>query len=524
LAVQKIYLTATLPPKLEHELKVATCLPESVPVIRESTDRPNLGYHVLHCKKFVVDTNEVVVKLAKVLEEDFKANSRGIIFCQSIAEVELLAPRFQGCMNHSKMSSQNHMAGFEQWCRGSPKWIVATTGMLHGIDYGWVDAVIFLEMPYGLMNFAQGAGRAGRKGRPSHIFLLHSSNQSQIMQRGSEPDENCIIGGIEYMKNTTECRRFILTSIMDGEGVRCREVFNALPCDICKPNSKLAIASKGLVVAKDKAPRWVHEDVSLNSSSLYASSSMLTSGGQMKPSAGQGSNKSSSSSLETGNMNHRSTTSLSGGRSGSGGHVTQGGQQQQRRGAGPEQSMAILMDVQYAQNQTLTLRSKVELLSRMTQAIRGHCPVCWAWKKRLTKRTDEHKPFTSCKDRGEWLDYAFGWLDFKKGIQAKFRKYEYCYNCGLPQGKNLPASHPAFEQGTQVERCPLNDFGALVLWHIFHHGVTWETACMQFPELGEISSVAALKSWATQTKGQGMFWNGLELILWFMDQREKGLM
>jgi superfamily II DNA helicase RecQ len=494
--------------------------------MRESTDRPNLGYHVLRCKEFVADTNEVVVKLARVLEEDFESDSRGIIFCRSISRVQLLAPQFQDCMSHSKMSAEDRMAGFEKWRCGSAKWIVATTGLLHGIDYGWVDAVIFLEMPYGLMNFVQGAGRAGRKGQPSHIFLLHSSNQSQIMPQGSEPDQNCIIGGIEYMKNTTECRRFIVTRIMDGEGVRCREVFNALPCDICEPKSKLAVASKALVVAKGKAPQRVHDDVSLNSSSLYHSSSMLTSGGQMKPSGGQGANRSSSSSLETGNTNHRSTTTMSssGGQSGSRSHVTQGEQQQQRQAAGHEQSMAILMDAEYARNQTLTLKSKVELLARMTEAVRGHCPVCWAWKKRLTKRTAEHKPFTSCVDQGEWVEYAYGWLDFKRGIRAKFPKYEYCYNCGLPQGKNLPTSHPAFEQGTQVASCPLNDFGALVLWHIFHHVETWEAACMQFAELGGIATVVELTSWATQKKGQDKFWNGLELILWFMDQREKGTM
>lgn len=50
--------------------------------------------------------------------------------------------------------------------------MMATTGFIQGIDHLNVDTVIFLEMPYGLNNLVQGAGRAGHAGRPAHVFLI----------------------------------------------------------------------------------------------------------------------------------------------------------------------------------------------------------------------------------------------------------------------------------------------------------------------------------------------------------------
>ena len=516
--VQKIYLTATLPPNLEYELKVATSLPGTTTVIRESTDRPNLGYHVLHCQEFVVDTNQVVVQLAKLIEGGFDTNSRGIIFCRSVNQVEIVAKKFGGCRSHAGMEDEDRLQAFDNWLSGSAKWMVATTGFIHGIDYGWVDGIIFLELPYGLMNLVQGAGRAGRKGRPAHVFLLHSSNQAYPMGPNSDLDRTCYVEGVKYLKNTTECRRSIITRVMDGVGVGCRDVFNALPCDICEPNSEMVAASKALVVEKRRGQQSFS---SFNTSSLYSSSSLLTPGGQMKS---QGENTSSSSSLNTGSLHYGSTMSTSGGQtpaSERAGTTSQPAARPEKPGKGST-SISILMDTHYAKNQAATLVAKVEIISRVTAMLKGHCAVCWAWKRKLTARTKEHKPFIDCNDSGETVHYKYGWIDFKKLMRGPLGRYRYCYNCGLPQGNLLPTSHSSFKQGAGVQ-CPLNDFAFLVLWHIYYHEETWEEACREFPEVGRIMKIDEFKGWVAQSQGGDRFWNGLELVIWFMCQREKEL-
>ena len=366
------------------------------------------------------------------------------------------------------------------------------------------------------MNLVQGAGRAGHKGRPAHVFFLHSSNQAYLMGLDSDPDRICYVDGVEYLKNTTVCRRSIITRVMDGVGVGCRDVFNALPCDICKPDSEMATASKALVVGRHRGQRSFS---SFNSSSLYGSSSLLTPGGQMKS---QGENP-SSSSVNTGSMHYGSTTTSSAGptpASEKAGATLQpvAGLEKTAKVSG---NMSILMDTHYAKNQAATLAGKVEIISRVTAMLKGYCAVCWAWKRKLTVATKEHKPFIDCTDRGETVTYKYGWLDFKKSIWKSLGKYIYCYNCGLPQGKLLPTSHPAFKQGVSVQ-CPLNDFAFLVLWHIYHHEETWAEACLEFPEAGKIMTYEELKCWVTQSQKGDRFWNGLELVIWFMCQREKG--
>lgn len=52
--------------------------------------------------------------------------------------------------------------------------MVSTTTLVHGVDYPWVDAIIFLECPFGLYNFVQGAGWAGRSGQESFVTVLHN--------------------------------------------------------------------------------------------------------------------------------------------------------------------------------------------------------------------------------------------------------------------------------------------------------------------------------------------------------------
>jgi hypothetical protein len=523
--VQKIFLTATLPPRLEHQLKVETSMPESVTVIREPTDRPNLCYHVLHYNGNKIDTTATVVKLAHLLGEQFESDSRGIIFSRYIEEVDELARRFLECKNHSKMTSEDQMLQFERWRSGIGKWMVATTGLIHGIDYGYVDAIIFVGMPYGLMNFVQGAGRAGRKGRRSNVFMLHSSEVVQILPQAKwdNADETCLKGGDQYLHNRTECRRFVLTSIMDGFGIRCKDSFNSMHCDICDPESALVKACRKLIEPERREREQDMEVEGVSRTGWTGSTEMS----RMRMASYNLWGLDQSRENEVGGT-------WRGGRQGddeegSGGSVGREKKSGSGESAVSEErdggsvSMSILMDAEYAVGMRRRMEEKVLTLSRHTEVVKGHCVVCWAWKKKLVKLEREHKVFLSCREKGEYVKHGYGWLDFKKKMVGKLKKYGYCHNCGLPQGKFLPSSHPGFLQG-KVLQCPLNDFSALVLWHIYHDCETWRVACEEDRRLLEIKKSGELAEWAGIERGGEKFCNGIELILWFMGKRDEGLL
>src|ERR1700723_126436 len=96
-------------------------------------------------------------------------------FCLGRSDVDEIASFFGNTKSHSDLELSDHLESEEKWKEGLPghQWMVATTGFIQGIDQPNVDTVVFLEMPYGLTNFVQGGGRAGRSGAPAHVFLVN---------------------------------------------------------------------------------------------------------------------------------------------------------------------------------------------------------------------------------------------------------------------------------------------------------------------------------------------------------------
>lgn len=159
--LQKIFLTATLPPYLEEFYLQQVCLPASTVIIRAPTNRKHLRYHVLNVNQWAWKLNDVAIDLARLVEKEvWTATSCGIIVCLSCADVDTLSQFFGKTKSHSYMEASDHVELQEKWCQGlaNHRWMVATTGFIHGIDQTNVDTVIFLDMPYGLTNFVQGAG------------------------------------------------------------------------------------------------------------------------------------------------------------------------------------------------------------------------------------------------------------------------------------------------------------------------------------------------------------------------------
>lgn len=234
--VPKILLTATLVPG--HEQAVADAFAISLErtlVLRSPTTRPN---HRLQFAKIPPphDVSSVALQLASLLTERWEDDQavRGIIFVRSFEVLEDIAssPPFPIHTYHGRLSDQQKDVQLTSWLSGerSAKWMVSTTALLHGVDYSRVDAVIFLESPFGLYDFVQGAGRAGRSGQESFIAVLHSKPPSPMP---NESQYGCRAELVDVLKGTA-CRRASISKTMDGVELCCSDVPNSLVCDICE--------------------------------------------------------------------------------------------------------------------------------------------------------------------------------------------------------------------------------------------------------------------------------------------------
>jgi len=234
--VPKIFLTATLVP--DHEQVLANSCGVSLArtlVLRSSTARPN---HRLQMVSLSPPHTPMAVglQLASLLlgkwEDDQAA--RGIIFVRTLETLRQVFKdcTFPACTYYGTMTDQEKERQLSSWLSGeSPeKWIISTTALLHGVDYPRVDAVIFLESPFGLYDFVQGAGRAGRSSQTSLITVLYS--KLPPMLRGEGP--YICRKEMEHVLTASACRRAEISKAMDGNELSCFQLPGSLPCDLCE--------------------------------------------------------------------------------------------------------------------------------------------------------------------------------------------------------------------------------------------------------------------------------------------------
>lgn len=234
--VPKILLTATLAP--DHGEVLASSFGITLSqalVLRSPTARPNHRLWVVALSP-THTPSAVGLRLASLLLEKWDSHKtiRGIMFVRSLKKLGDVSAsaEFPVCTYHGHMSDQEKESQLCSWLsdEGPARWMIATTALLHGIDYPRVDAVIFLESPFGLYDFVQGAGRAGRSGQDSLIVVLHIGPPPVL------PDENPYVSREEmgHVLTTTACRRMSISKFMDGHGLSCFQLPGSFLCDLCE--------------------------------------------------------------------------------------------------------------------------------------------------------------------------------------------------------------------------------------------------------------------------------------------------
>ncbi|KAG6020332.1 hypothetical protein E4U19_006426 [Claviceps sp. Clav32 group G5] len=237
-------LTATLPLHMERELKETMLLVQDPCwLLRASTARKYTRYMV---KSTVAD--------GKLINEAIKVcKAKMIVFCCYKNQCEILAAAL-GC-NYFYAGSSFNTDFIQRW-KTSGGCVVATSLLGTGVNYKDVALTVHVGLPYGLIDFAQESGRAGRDGEVVASFILLEKNWLAVeSERRPEETQEWSVDEKKMIAfvNTEGRRRLVLGKSFDGNSAQDCKSGDMERCDrYCPGVSDSTRSQKEMSVERDR--------------------------------------------------------------------------------------------------------------------------------------------------------------------------------------------------------------------------------------------------------------------------------
>lgn len=249
-----IYMTATLPLRLEkglfqrHHIGAAS-------VVRGCTKRPNIRYGVEYLQapkgeKFLSFACQQIVSKWEAGRRSHWHGARVMVFVRSCANAEEAA-EYMGCSYYHRDigTTDEKEARLKDWISGdsgSP-FLTCTTAAGAGVDYPHVRWVVHIEDPYGLIDFTQESGRAGRDGETagSSVYMKRDPRLSAPPTPLDHPDPIDHQGINEYLRGI-DCRRLVLARELDESRYWTMCGPADIECDICESRRRRGVTAEEL--------------------------------------------------------------------------------------------------------------------------------------------------------------------------------------------------------------------------------------------------------------------------------------
>lgn len=239
---QKVFLTATLPPRDELEFQTLLHIEqERLITIRCSTIRANIQYSVRKANS-TAEEDALGIQLARETtrhREGTTSRTKVIIYCQTVDRTTEIARKL-GCKAYYSKADNNPAKNtiIQDWITTGGA-IVATSALGAGIDIADIRLVIHIGLPRSLRDFVQESGRAGRDGLPSQsVVICREASASTTTtttavlpsQKWIGPEKEDIL---QYVQKSVCCRRTILSRVIDGRYDRTKCEEGEEKCDLC---------------------------------------------------------------------------------------------------------------------------------------------------------------------------------------------------------------------------------------------------------------------------------------------------